>query len=143
MIMSEQNPVQLVKDAYAAFSRNDIASIINLMADDVSWYLPGPPKVVPFVGRRKGKTEVNRFFSTLVDVQDVERFEPQEFIAQGDKVVALGNYQWRVKATGRTYESEFAHVFTVRGGKIVEFHEYFDTAAAINAFGTSTQTATA
>jgi len=35
--MSEQTPVQIVKDAYAAFSRNDIESIINLMADDVSW----------------------------------------------------------------------------------------------------------
>ena len=140
--MSEQTPVQIVKDAYAAFSRNDIESIINLMADDVSWYLPGPPKVVPFVGRRKGKTEVNRFFSTLTDVQDVERFEPQQFVAQGEKVVALGNYKWRVKATGRAYDSEFAHVFTVRGGKIVEFHEYYDTAAVINAFGTTAQSAT-
>src|SRR5437879_9440993 len=109
--MSEQNPVQIVKEAYAAFSRNDIPSIINLMAEDGSWYLPEPQTVVPFVGRRKGKTEVNQFFSTLADVQDVERFEPQEFIAQGDKVVALGNYKWRVKATARTYESEFAHVF--------------------------------
>jgi ketosteroid isomerase-like protein len=143
MIMSEQNPVQIVKDAYAAFSRNDISSLINLMADDVSWYLPGPQTVLPFAGRRKGKTEVNEFFSTLADVQDVERFEPQDFIAQGDKVVALGNYKWRVKATARTYESEFAHVFTVREGKIVAFHEYFDTAAVMNAFGTPVQSATA
>src|SRR6266478_906371 len=104
MIMTEQNPVQIVKEAYAAFSRDDIASFINLLADDVSWYLPGPQTVVPFVGQRKGKTEVNQFFSTLADVQDIERFEAQEFIGQGDKVVALGNFKCRVNATAGTYE---------------------------------------
>ncbi len=40
----------------------------------------------------------------------------------------------RVKATGRSYETEWAHVFTLREGKIVEFREFADSAAVAEAF---------
>jgi ketosteroid isomerase-like protein len=49
-------------------------------------------------------------------------------------VLALGDERMRVKATGRTYETEWAHVFTVREGKVMEFCEYADTAAVAEAF---------
>ena len=49
-------------------------------------------------------------------------FEPREFIAHGDKVVALGHYAWRVKSTGREFGGDFAHVFTMSNGKVIRFH---------------------
>ena len=49
-------------------------------------------------------------------------------------MVALGSYRWRVKKSGREYGGEWAHVFTVRGGKIAGFHEYMDSAAAAAAY---------
>ena len=66
--------------------------------------------------------------------QEVLEFEPREFIAQGDKVVSLGNYRWRVKDTGREFKSDFVHIFTIRDGKIVRFREHLDTAAAAAAY---------
>jgi ketosteroid isomerase-like protein len=39
-----------------------------------------------------------------------------------------------VKKTGREYGGDWAHVFTVRGGRIVGFHEYMDSAQAAAAF---------
>ena len=59
---------------------------------------------------------------------------PREFVAQGDKVVSLGHYRWRVKSTGQEYSSDFAHVFTVSDGKITGFQEYTDTASAARAY---------
>jgi uncharacterized protein len=141
--MSEQSNLQIVQQAYAAFSRADITSLIGLLSDDVSWYLPGPPETIPFVGQRNGKVEVAQFFATLAEVEDAERFEPQQFVVQGEKVIALGSYKWRVKTTGRTYESDFAHVFTVREGNVVSFQEYYDTAATAAAFSNSAQVASA
>jgi ketosteroid isomerase-like protein len=46
----------------------------------------------------------------------------------------LGHYVWQVKANGRTIEGDFAHVFTVRGGQIVAFQEYMDSAAVAKAY---------
>jgi ketosteroid isomerase-like protein len=33
------------RDLYDAFGRGDIPTILNLLADDVDWYDPGPPAV--------------------------------------------------------------------------------------------------
>jgi ketosteroid isomerase-like protein len=44
-------------------------------------------------------------------------------------VIALGDYCWRIKSTGQFYESDWAHAFGIRNGKISSFQEYVDTYA--------------
>lgn len=127
--MSEQENIELVRQAYQNFKTGDIQALINLTSEDITWQLPEIENV-PFSGRREGHGQVAEFFSLLSGDQDVLQFEPREFVAQNDKVVALGTYNWRVKATGREYGGEWAHVFTVRDGKVSGFQEYMDTAAA-------------
>ena len=131
--MSEQQNVKLVQDTYAAFQRGDIAGLLNNLDNNVDWSIQGPKDIIPFIGHLHGRDQVAKFFSTLAQSQDVEQFEPKTYIAQGDRVVALGHYRWRVKATGRKYESDFAHVFTIRNGKQAKFEEYTDTYAAASA----------
>lgn len=140
--MSEQDNTQIVKEAYAAFKRGDIHAILNMLADDVKWFLPGPTDIIPTAGMRHGREQVGQFFSTLNQNQEAKEFEPQAFVAQGERVVALGHYVWRVKSNGRQYESDWAHVFTLRDGKVVGFQEYYDTGACADAFqAASAQTA--
>jgi ketosteroid isomerase-like protein len=52
----------------------------------------------------------------------------QEFIAEGDRVVCLGTYSGTFKKTGRSFSAAFAHVWTVRGDKLVRFDMHTDTA---------------
>ena len=75
-----------------------------------------------------------RFFAGLAEGEEVQQFEPQEFIAQGNKVVAVGNYAAKVKATGRGFGNQWVQIHTVQGGKIVKFKEIFDTASATRAY---------
>ena len=76
-------------------------------------------------------------FEKFGEMQEAEEFEPREFIAQGDKVVALGHYRWRIKATGRSYESDWVHVFGISDGKVLDFQEYLDTSAWAAAYRTN------
>ena len=131
--MSEQDNVGVVRRAYEDFKSGNVAGVLDSLTEDVDWRLP-EISGTGFSGRRKGRESVGGFFSSLAEEQDVVSFEPREFVAQGDKVVALGNYRWRVKKNGREYGGEWAHVFTVRDGKIAGFHEYMDSAAAAAAF---------
>lgn len=131
--MSEQETVEVVRRAYENFKSGDIGALMGQMSEDVDWRLPRI-EGVPFSGERKGREKVSEFFTTLADSQDSVSFEPREFVAQGDKVVALGTYNWRVKNTGREYGGDWAHVFTVRGGRIEGFHEFMDSAQAEAAF---------
>ena len=59
------------------------------------------------------------------------RFEPREFIATGDKVVALGHYVGKT-SIGKSFDLDWAMVFTLRNGKVVRFQEFTDS-AAVNA----------
>jgi len=131
--MQEAQNTKIVQDGYAAFARGDIQTLLSLFDDGIRWHaVKGGSKDVPQAGERVGKAAVAEFFALLPEVQTFEQFEPRQFIAQRDKVVALGRYRGTSKATGRSYESDFAMVFTVQNGKITAFEEYTDS-AAINA----------
>jgi ketosteroid isomerase-like protein len=132
-IMSEQQNTDLVQQAYENFKSGNIQALLSLISDDVEWQLPEVDGI-PFTGKRRGLEQVAQFFAMVGDGQDVLQFEPGLFIAQGDKVAVQGHYSWLVKSTGRNYESDFAHVFTIREGKIVAFQEYLDTAVASAAY---------
>jgi ketosteroid isomerase-like protein len=127
--MSEKENIEVVEKAYQNFKSGSIPALLDLLANDVTWQLPEIENV-PFGGRREGRDEVGGFFASLADSQESLTFEPREFVAQNDKVIALGRYTWRVKSTGREYGGDWAHVFTVRDGRISGFQEYMDTAAA-------------
>jgi ketosteroid isomerase-like protein len=134
--MSEQQHMQVVRQAYDAFLRGDIAAVLDLLSDDVDWEaVNGAGSRIPVGGRRFGRHNVAGFFTTLGETTVFRQFQPKEFIAQGDKVVTLGHYEAEVKPTGRRYESDWAMVFTLRNGKIVHFREYTDSAAIVAAFG--------
>ncbi len=128
--MADQKKV--VQDAYAAFGRTDIPAIINSLTDDIDWQLLGPTEL-PIAGLRKGKPEVQRFFKQVAELWNFERFEPRQYIEQGDIVIALGYYSGTAKGSGRKFAAEWSHVFTVKNGKIAKFREYTDTANLIGA----------
>ncbi|HWQ54290.1 MAG TPA: nuclear transport factor 2 family protein [Bryobacteraceae bacterium] len=132
--MEELN-TQVVRDIYAGFKRGDIPAILDRIADDVVWDVPAPPHV-PHAGRRFGRDEVARFFKILKENAEFHTFEPRDFVAEGDRVAAVGHYSGRAKTTGRDFVTDFVMVFTFRDGKVVEMREYLDTAALGSAFDT-------
>jgi uncharacterized protein len=136
--MAENENTQVVKEAYAAFERGDIPGLLELCSEDIDWFTPGTPDSIPYAGRRRGHEEVKGFFSGLAASEEITHFEPQEFIAQGDKVVVIGNYKGRVLSTKNEYDLAWLHVFTVRDGKITSFREYVDTAVLADAYRSET-----
>ncbi len=131
--MSDQANVGVVQQGYEALGRGDIPALLDLMADDVEWTLQGP-SVIPWAGTRRGREGVAEFFSLLGETLEFEQFEPREFVAQGDTVVVLGYERSLVKPTGRTFEQEWAHVYTLKDGKIAKARFIEDTAAQVVAF---------
>jgi ketosteroid isomerase-like protein len=56
-----------------------------------------------------------------------------EFIADGNRVVALGTYSGTYKATGKSTTADFANIWTVRANKLQTFHMHTDTAKVLEA----------
>lgn len=131
--MAEQENIALAQQGYNNFKSGNIHAIVDQSTEDIVWELP-EVEGVALSGIRKGQAGVTEFFATVARDQEALEFEPREFIAQNDKVVVLGHYRWRIRETGREFESDFVHVFTIRDGKFAGFREYFDTAAAAAAY---------
>jgi len=123
--MSEQTNVQVVQVSYAAFQRGDIQTVLKVLREDVEWIATA---VEPVAGTYRGPDEVARFFQLVDKIFEFSSFEPREYLAQGDRVVALGHYKATVRNTGRVYDCDWAMAFTFREGKISRFQEYTDTA---------------
>lgn len=134
--MSESRNTQIVKDAYDAFKRGDIDSILAVLDDAVVWdAVKGAEGVMATAGTRRGRAEVGKFFSQVASTITFEAFEPREFVAQGDTVVAIGDYRGKATETGRPFSADWAMVFTIENGRIVRFREFTDSAALVRAFG--------
>lgn len=131
--MMERDNVQLVQQGYAAFGHGDIPGVLALCTDDIEWTQPGPAEL-PATGTYHGKEGVADFFRRLGEHLTFARFEPYDFVAQGDKVIALIHITATPKASGEQFTSEDAHVFTFRDGKIMRFVVYTDTAAQVTAY---------
>jgi uncharacterized protein len=131
--MSEAANTQLVQQAYQNIKTGNLQAFLNLLTEDVQWQLPEMANV-PFAGQWQGRKQVEQFFNIVGKVQEMLEFEPEEFIAQGDKVVVLGHFSMRVKATGKDSISDWAHVWTINDGQIAHFREYVDTAAVSRAY---------
>ena len=130
--MQEAQNTKVVQEAYAAFGRGDVQGILDRLTDDVIWKgVYGAAAHVPTSGERRGKSAVATFFKQVGETVKFSRFEPKEFIATGDRVVALGSYTGTT-SIGKTFESDFAMVFTLKNGKVSHFQEFCDS-AAINA----------
>jgi uncharacterized protein len=132
--MGEADNIEVVQEAYAAFGRGDVQAILDRLDDSVAWTAGyGAGSNVPMSGERRGKAAVAEFFELVATHVNFARFEPKEFVATGDQVVALGHYTAKTSAN-KEFDSDFAMVFTMQNGKVTKFQEFLNTAALNAAF---------
>jgi ketosteroid isomerase-like protein len=132
--MTEAQNTKVVQDAYAAFNRGDIPTLLSFIADDITWIgVYGAKSHVPMSGERRGKPAVAEFFKQVDANVKFSQFEPKDFIATGDLVVTLGHYT-ATTPQQKQFDSDFAMVFTLRDGKVTRFQEFCDSAALNEAY---------
>ncbi len=124
---TQDNMKKVVQEIYAAFVRGDIPFILNTLPDNVELHEP-PGGEPPTKGTYYGRNGVGQFLQALAEAMEVRAFEPREFFAQGDIVVALGHYCFYVKKTGKSYETDWAMAWWFRDGKVVKIQVFKDSA---------------
>ncbi|MGV3588379.1 MAG: nuclear transport factor 2 family protein [Adhaeribacter sp.] len=131
--MSEQDNVKVVQEGYRLFLSGDFENLMPQYTEDVEYIVPGPSDLSPIAGRYVGKEGVKQFYSKVGAHFEFSVFQPQEMIPQGDKVVVLGHYEAKAKATGQLLAIDWIHLFQLRDGKVSRFQIYEDTATVVAA----------
>jgi ketosteroid isomerase-like protein len=117
-----------VQSLYAAFGRGDIPFILAHADEAIAWSSSNSTGVVPWGGARQGRQDVQKFFEILAANLDFEVFDPRRFASDGGLVFVQGRTVAKVKSTGRRFDMEWVHLFTIEGGKVKRFEEFYDTA---------------
>ncbi len=115
--------VQTVQKLYSAFAEADMSQLGELLADKHWVEAAG----MPYGGTYRGFGEVaaNVFGPIMNDVQEFTA-KPDEIIPAGDdRVLALGTY--RGSGSAGELATPFAHLWTVRDGRVTNFVQYADT----------------
>jgi hypothetical protein len=112
--------------------RCDVPSVLALLQSKLEW--TEAERFPYYSGTWRSPEEVlNKLFVPLARDWNGFSARAHDFIAEGDRVVSLGDYSGTFKRTGRLMTAPFAHVWTVREGRIAKFDMYTDTAKVLEA----------
>ncbi len=124
------NNVQTVRDAYDAFGRGDLPTVLGLMDPNIEWSEAEGNPYQPSGKAWKGPDAIveNLFVKILEDFDGTFVIHPEEFYDAGDTVVVEGRYTGTAKASGKVLDAQVCHVFKIRDGKVTSFQQFVDTA---------------
>lgn len=126
---AETHNAALVRQVYADFAASKVEAILAVCSPEIDWISGGSAQDFPTLGARQGIEGAASFFRDVAAHDEFTSFVPGEIRASGDKVIALGHYGITARATGKHFESDWAHVFEFANGKCTRFQEFTDTAA--------------
>ena len=122
-------PTDTVRDFYDKLSSGDAPGALGLMAPDIEWITMWHYKVD---GRGPGAVAEGLFKPLMAEWTSFSLI-PTEFITDGDIVASLGDFKGVHGVSGKTCDARYAHVWTVKEGKITRFRQYIDTLAVAEA----------
>jgi ketosteroid isomerase-like protein len=119
-------PADVVRRQYLASAHGDLEALRATLADDVEWTeMAG----FPLAGTYRTPHGVTAaVMERLGREWDDWIVHDDTYVVDGEDVVVLARYTATNKATGRDMNVRVAHHFIVRGGRIVRFEQFVDTA---------------
>ena len=135
--MSTASNVTVLKEAYKRWHESKAGSVdhwLHLMTDDVKFRSLAEGAIqMQFTRPSSNKAEVEQYFKGLTNEWIMNDYRVDEYIAEGDRVVALCHVSFKHRKTGKTLVTPKADFHKFRDGKICEFFEFYDTAKALAA----------
>lgn len=141
LIRVEIKPVQenqntaIIDGLYKAFAIGDIPAILGEMDENIVWneaegnsYADGNPYIGP-------DAVLNGVFARIG--QDHEYFKLEDIVLHemsNNQVLATLRYNAKLKKNGAVYNTQAAHLWTLKDGKVTNFQQYVDTKQLADAF---------
>ncbi|PKP12986.1 MAG: hypothetical protein CVU08_07770 [Bacteroidetes bacterium HGW-Bacteroidetes-3] len=127
-LVSDPNNVTTIDNLYKAFAVGDIPTVLGGMDANIVWneaesnrYADGNPYTGP-------DAVLNGVFARIgaeyeyFKLEDIKLHE-----MSNNQVLATLRYDAKFKETGKTYNAQVAHLWTLKDGKVVAFQQFLDT----------------
>lgn len=130
---NELRNIEATKAIYAAVPAGDLQTALDLLDPDIRITYYGVDEI-PYAGDYRGIDEAVTFFTRVGQAIAITEMEAWQFIAQGDELATWGRQRFRRLETGHEWESEFAHIITMRDGRWLHFRDFMNSALTLQAF---------
>jgi uncharacterized protein len=119
--------LNLVRGVYEAFGRGDVPAVLGMMDENIVWT---EAEGFPWGGSHRGPDAVlHDVFMKIMEAWEGFQATAEEYIDDGNTVVAVGQYSGTYKETGKEVRLPFATLWRINNGKVIEFRQFTDTMA--------------
>ena len=116
---------QQLRNVYTALASGDVPTVLANLAADVRWT---EAEGFPYGGTYSGPQAVLvNVFMKLGGEWEGFAAVPRELVSEGETVVAIGTYSGKFKASGKSMQTPYVHVWKFKGGKVQTFEQHTDT----------------
>jgi ketosteroid isomerase-like protein len=121
------DPTASARRLYDGFAARDGEALLAAMTEDfVGVVSTGMPLGVG--GRHEGRDAMLRdVWAQVFAAYDLAVEADRYLVCGPDEVVVLGNYRGAERATSRPVDARFAHVLTLRDGRVASLEQITDT----------------
>ena len=117
---------QLAIQLFARFTKSDIPGVLDMMAEDATWLIPGKPELSPSAGLYD-KRKIGKLFNIMLGrLKSGLKMTVRSAIAEGDKVAIEVESEGDL-TNGNLYRQRYHFLIEFRDGKISAVREYLDT----------------
>ncbi|SFJ75297.1 hypothetical protein SAMN05216304_113108 [Bosea sp. OK403] len=117
--------LDLIRGTYEGSSEDNGRNLLAALAPDAQWT---EAEGFPYAGTYVGPDAIIAgVFKRLGTEWTGYRADVHTYLEDGDRVAAFGVYSGSYNATGKSMRAVFAHLYTVKDGKIATMNQYVDT----------------
>jgi uncharacterized protein len=134
VVMSDEaNNVAVLTEAYRRWHDSRGGSVdhwMSICSENIQFgsLIRGAETRVAYMTGYNARAELGRYFEGLARDWEMIEYKVEQFVAQGDRVVMIGQCSWRHKSSGKVVNTPKVDTWRFANGKAVEYYEYFDTA---------------
>lgn len=118
---------QCVLNFLDAFYAGDLEGALACCSDDVDFIAHAPIDILPHLGHRHGKAEVETMWKIIHARYTNMRHELPVIVADGDRVAAHIRVFFRKSSNDRVVQFDIADFYTLRDGYITHIHQFLDS----------------
>lgn len=136
--MTSKDNLEALKNCYETWHASRGASTdvwFDLMDENIdfrSLAMARDPSVA-FTAQRSSKAQVREFLDGLLGDWSMDYYTIDDYVVDGDRICAIGSTGWTNRKTGLSAETPKMDYVRFSNGKIVAYHEFYDTAGLIAA----------
>jgi ketosteroid isomerase-like protein len=124
--------LEIVKSTYEGGSPEETSKNTKVaLAEDAAWTeAAGFPYAGTYIGFEAiAKNVFEKLATEWIDY----KITIEDYVVDGDKIMAFGTYSGTYKATNKYFEARVAHLWKLKEGKIIRFEQFVDSKTVFDA----------